>query len=418
MLLVQDIDQTRQLLRQHVRPLAGQEIIELAQAGGRVLAMPIAAARDVPPFSRSQVDGLAVRAADTFGASENLPALLTYIGEVSMGQASSLQLGPQQCIYVPTGGEIPAGADAMVMIEYVEDFGDGLRQVTHAVSPGAAITYRADDVAAGAEILPAGKRLTPADLGTLAALGISRVAVCPRPRIAILSTGDELVDVSGTAGPGQIYDVNRYTLAASVLAQGGEPVFYGIVPDELADLQETLALAIHDCDLVLVSGGSSVGTRDHVQTAINSLGQPGVIQHGVAVKPGKPTMIAVCDNKLVIGLPGHPVAAWFMFEWLVRPVISWLQGARPPRMLTVSAVTSSRIPSNHGREEFVPVRLLSADGGLDIGGPEDGTSPLVAEPVFTKSGLITLLSRSDGYIRIPRDCEGLPERSKVTVYLF
>lgn len=452
MLHVRDIDQTLTLLHNAVRPLASvtavrppdaRETVSLASAVGRVLAGPVTADRDVPGFIRSQVDGLAVHAADTFGASETMPALLQFVGEIRMGQSASLDLAPGQCAYVPTGGALPAGADAMVMIEDVEDFGDSLRQILRSVSPGSHLTGAADDAAAGSVIIPAGKTLTPADLGTLAAIGQAAAIVSRRPRVAVLSTGDELVTVGNPAAPGQVYDVNTHTLTGLLQVYGAEPICRGIVRDDLDTLRQAIAAALSDCDLVLVSGGSSVGTRDHVETAINSLGPPGILQHGLAVKPGKPTIIGQCGSRLVFGLPGHPIACWFMAEWLVRPVVAWLQGTEPALRLTAQARTASRIPSNHGREEFVPVRLRRPDakavapahpaeraippdpanptglsarlaGSTNPGDPSD----LVAEPVFAKSGLITLLSRSDGYIRIARDQEGLAAGTPVTVYLF
>lgn len=404
MLLVHDIAQSLNLIRQHIRTLADCEQLPLQLAGGRILAAPVKASEDVPPFCRSQVDGLAVWAADTFGASETIPAILAYQGEVQMGRPVEFRLQPGQCAYVPTGGELPAGADAMVMIEQVEDLGDGLRQVSQSVSPGTHLTRQGDDITAGTTVFRAGRRLNATDLGTLAALGLATVPVVRRPRVAILSTGDELIEPDTRPGPGQIYDVNRYTLAETVRLHGGEPVISGIVRDDLTILQQALGQALGTCDLVLVSGGSSVGTRDYVAAAINSLGEPGVILHGIAVKPGKPTMAGVCNGKLVLGLPGHPVAAWFMAHWLAGPVLAWLQGSQPLYKPTVQAMTACRIPSNHGREEFVLVTL------------QNGDQPL-AVPVFAKSGLITLLSRSDGYIRIPRDCEGLPQGAPVSVYL-
>lgn len=406
MLQVLTIDEAKErLLAQAVR--TGRiETIPVAEAVGRVLAADVRASADVPGFSRSSVDGLAVRAADTFGASDTMPAMLQRIGAVPMGQMPSFAIRPGECASVPTGGAIPAGADAMVMIEYVENPGDDLMLVNRAVSPGDHLVLRGDDLTAGQAILTAGHRVRVADLGTFAALAIDRVSVHARPRVAILSTGDELVPIGTRLQPGQIHDINSTTLAGLVRQAGGEPVLLGIVPDCFDMLDTCLKQALSDSDFILVSGGSSVGEKDHLREAIAAQGEPGILFHGIAVKPGKPTLAGVAGGRVLLGLPGHPLAAWFMAILLALPVIHALQGSKAPEPDRIIARTACRIPSNAGRESILPVRLIP-----------DPRSPdsLLAEPVFTKSGLITVLSRSEGFIRINRRQEGLEADTPVVV---
>lgn len=409
MLQVLGVDEARDLLLTHVRPIRRVERVSLSDAVGRVLAEDIVASADVPDFDRSTVDGLAVRASDTFGSSENLPAMLEFIDSVVMGQAPAFQIKPGACAAVPTGGALPAGADAMVMIEYVEDLGDSLRLVHRPSSPGDHLILRGDDFKAGQTVLPAGRVLKTADTGTVAALDTHIVPVFAKPRVAVISTGDELVPVGQPLAPGQIHDVNSPALAALIRQAGGDPVLFGIVADQPDLLDDCLKKALRDCDLVLISGGSSVGEKDHLAAAIESQGEPGILFHGIAVKPGKPTLAGCAQGRILLGLPGHPLAAWFMAHWLALPLIYALQGAVMPEQSTVVARTCCRIPSNVGRESIIPVRLMPD--------PDDCLSWL-AEPVFTKSGLITVLSQSDGCIRINRDREGLEAGTRVKVYRF
>ena len=409
MLHVLSIDEARErLLAQAVRT-GRVETVPVAEAVGRVLAADVHAVMDVPGFSRSSVDGLAVRAADTFGASDTMPAMLQRIGSVPMGQMPTFTVRPGECASVPTGGAIPAGADAMVMIEYVENPGGELMLVNRAVSPGDHLVLRGDDLTAGQAILTTGHRVRVADLGTFAALSIDRVSVHARPRIAILSTGDELVPVGSRLQAGQIHDINSVSLAGLVRQAGGEPVHFGIIPDQYEALDACLKQALIDCDLILVSGGSSVGEKDHLREAIAAQGEPGILFHGIAVKPGKPTLAGVAGGRILLGLPGHPLAAWFMAILLAQPLIHALQGSKAPEPDRIMARTVCRIPSNAGRESILPVRLVP-----DPRSPE----AVLAEPVFTKSGLITVLSRSDGFIRIDRRQEGLEADTPVVVFRY
>lgn len=438
MLKVMTLDKARALLlgeldrllsEHHLADAISSETVSLAEASGRILAETIVAPLDVPSFDRSQVDGLAVRAADTFGASEALPAILNWAGEIAMGQVATQPLVAGSCFSVATGGMLPPGADAMVMIEDVEQIDAETRLVTRSVSPGSHVTRRGDDTRAGQTVLPAGRCLKSQEIGALAALGLNQVRVFPRVRVGILSTGDELVaagrpwstDASGSgnesaepllAPPGTVYDANGPMLAAAVRDAHALPVGFGIVRDQLEDLSVMLQAALDQTDLVLISGGSSAGARDYVERAIAAAGQPGVLLHGLAVKPGKPTVAGICQGKLVIGLPGHPVAAWFIFEQLVLPLLATLGGRTPVARPKIQARITSRIPSNHGREEFVLVRLKSATGTA-----ADRPVIWLAEPLPTRSGLITQLSTSDGYLVIGRDSEGLEAGSEVVVTL-
>jgi len=373
--------------------------IPLDEALGRALAQDIQATEYVPNFNRSTVDGYAVIAADVFGCSESIPALLNLVGESYMGQPIEIQLQKGQCVYVPTGAQLPANADAMVMLENAEDFHDGTIAIYKPAAPGANLIYRGDDVKPGQSVLPAGLRLTAADVGALAALGITQVAVARAPRVAILSTGDELVTARQPLQAGQIRDVNAPMLAAAVSAAGGSPDPRGIIQDEQPAIQAAVADAMPDCDMLLISGGTSVGVKDAIPAVINALGE--LLVHGVAAKPGKPTILGAIQGKPVFGLPGNPVAACFMFHLLARPLLFNMQGAHAEARV-VNAPLARAVSSNHGREEFVPVRLSEGR----------------AHPIASKSGLITTLAGADGFMRIARDCEGLSRDELIEVTLF
>jgi len=405
MLIVKDLTETRQMLfemSQALHSVSEAETVDLTDALGRILAEPLSALADVPAFSRSQVDGYAVRAADTFGSSEAQPSILRPDGDVKMGFPPDHPLAPKTCQAVPTGGQIPDGADAMIMIEDVDDFGDGFRYMNRPVSPGSHIIYRGDDIHEGDQVLPAGIKLETRHLAAAAAAGYGKILVRRRLRAAVISTGDELAPPGEPLAAGQIHDVNRVMLTAMILDAGAKPCTYGIVPDDFEQLKNILKQAQAACDVIVISGGSSVGERDHVAAAIEATGLPGILQHGIAVKPGKPTLLGLCGGVPVIGLPGHPAAAWFMANQLLVPLLYWMQNCPEPRPAVIEARLSQRIPSNHGREEFILVQLSGTD---------------TATPVFAKSGLITMLSKSQGYIQVPRDCEGLEEGSRATVIL-
>ena len=374
------------------------EIVPLESAGGRALAADTLALEFVPDFDRSTVDGYALRSKDVFGCSESIPALMTVIGSAEMGRHTSLRLAAGECVYVPTGAEIPAGADCVIMLEDAEVLEDGLVAVYKASPPGANLIFRGDDVRPGDVVLRAGTRLSPAHIGALAAMGLTEVSVRRQPRTAVISTGDELVPAGERLPAGKIRDVNAPMLLQAVRDAGGRADFLGIVPDRIDEVRAALRAALADYDLVLISGGTSVGEKDAVPQLLSELGE--LLAHGLAVKPGKPTLFGRARGKPVFGLPGNPVAAYFMFHLLARPLIASMLGAELNDR-RVSVPIARAVPSNHGREEYVPVTL------------RDGK----AQPIPSKSGLITTLARADGFIAIPRDKEGLRQGEFVEVTL-
>ncbi len=372
------------------------EKIDTIFALGRVINDPVLAHEPLPAFARSTVDGYALRAADTYGATEALPAYLPLAGEVPMGAAPAFALPPGTAASIHTGGMLPQGADAVLMMEYTQESRPGELEVLRAVGAGENILKAGEDVVVGQEVLPAGARLRPAEIGGLMALGLTEVEVVRQPRVGIISSGDEVVPPNQAAQPGQVRDINSYSLSALVTQAGAEPVRYGIVGDQAAALEAALQSALAECDLVVVTAGSSASTRDLTAAIVNRMGQPGVLVHGVNVKPGKPTILAVCDGKAVIGLPGNPVSALVIARIFLIPVIEKLSG------LTVGGARRSaqarltvNLASQAGREDYIPVRLISTADGL------------AADPIFYKSNLIFMLARADGLVRIPADATGL-----------
>ena len=379
------------------------ETVGLDCALGRVLAQDILAEEYVPGFDRSTVDGYALRGADTFGCSESIPALLTCEGAVEMGKEPAFAVGPYQCAAIPTGGALPEGADAVQMVEHTEDYGGGEIGIVKSVPPGANLIFKGDDVKPGDLVLRKGRRLEPQDVGALAALGVTQVPVVPRLRVGLISTGDELVPPEQDPGPGQVRDVNG-PLVAALLAQAGvEPVPLGIVPDREELLREAVEKALETCDCVVLSGGSSVGEKDAACRVMASLGE--VLCHGVAMKPGKPTLLGKAGGKPILGLPGHPVAALFTAKLFLIPLLARLEG-RTWAERTVSARLAQTVPANHGRAQYTGVTLEEKPDGL------------WAVPIWGKSGLITTLAGADGFFCVPRDREGIPAGESVEVSLF
>ena len=392
-----------QAIREAFPPCPTPETVPSYAACGRVLYAGVTASEYVPDFDRSTVDGYALRAADTFGCSDALPAVLRLQGEIRMGEAAPAALEPGACMAIPTGGALPKGADACAMLEYAEVYGDGTVGIAKPVAPGENLIFRGDDTRPGQEVLPAGRRLTPQDVGALAALGITEVAVCRKPLVGLVSTGDELVDASEPPGPGQVRDVNAPLLSALFQSAGAETRFYGILKDDAALLGATLDEALADCDAVCISGGSSVGQKDATCRVIEDRGA--LLFHGVAMKPGKPTICGSVQGKAVFGLPGHPAAAAIAAQLFVLPHLARLTGcagaAHP-----VPAKLTDPVSANHGRAQYMAVTLEDRDGVT------------WARPVRSKSGLITALAGADGWFCIPRDCEGVPAGETVEVYLY
>ncbi len=400
MLQVLPLEEAGALLRKNACNMAGKtERIPFISATGRVLSRGAEADGDLPAFDRSAVDGYAVIAADTFGASGAQPALLRLEGEVKMGERADFEIGAGTCAAVWTGGALPRGADAMVMLEDAELLPGGLVAVEAPVAPGKHVVFRGDDARQGEVLVPAGRRLDARDAGLLAAFGYARVSVFAKPRVNVLSTGDELVDPADTPTGAQVRDVNGAMLTAACAQIGAEARFLGRVRDEEQQLLDAMRGAAAECDLLLLSGSSSAGAKDAAALCLSRLGT--VLFHGLALKPGKPTFAGVIGDTLVIGLPGHPAAAYLVFHALVRPVLAALAGETPCER-TVSATLIQAVPSNHGREELLLVRLAGSE----------------AHPVPYKSGLVRPLTQADGYVKIPRDAEGLPKGARVDVILF
>jgi molybdopterin molybdotransferase len=404
---LQPPDRALTILLENLRPRPEPETLASLQALGRVTLQAVIAPHPLPAFPRSTVDGYALRAADTHGSSEALPAYLIVVGEIPMGAAANLQLGQAECALIHTGGMLPAGADAVVMIEHTQSTRPGEVEIMRPAASGENTLTVGEDVTPGQVVIPAGVRLRPAEIGGLMALGITQVVVARQPRVGILSSGDELVPPDAEPGPAQVRDINAYTLSALVQDLGALPVRYGIIPDQASLLKASASQALQECDVVVITAGSSASTRDLTAQVINKLGKPGVLVHGVNVRPGKPTILGVCDGKAVIGLPGNPVSALVIASLFISPLIEALLGLHPARPKPrLQARLTLNLPSQAGREDWIPVKLLPGAQGYQ------------AEPVFGKSNLIFTLSRADGLVRIPPDANGLAAGETVEVYLF
>ena len=398
MLSVLTPDEVYSLIEREITEIKGPPVYKgLDEACGCVLAEDIYASEYVPDFNRSTVDGYALRASDTFGCSDSVPAILPLCGEVLMGERADFSLPEGTCCYVPTGGAIPAEADCAVMLEYAEDYGDGTVGIMKPAAPGANMIYRGDDVYPRKLVLKKGRRLTPADIGALAAIGVTSAPVKSPVKVGIISTGDELVPSDSVPKSGQVRDVNSPMLTALYMQTGAEVISYGIVRDEKALLASMVDRAVSECDFIVLSGGSSVGVKDAACEIIEYFGR--LLYHGIAIKPGKPTIMGVCRDKPVICLPGHPVAAYYVAKLFTLPLLGRLTGETATPERTVRRRLSESIGANHGRSQ---INTVTVDGDL-------------AYPVRSKSGLITSLAGTDGYIIIGRDCEGLEKDSEIEV---
>ena len=378
---------------------AGTENVSLVYALGRVLAEDIYASEYIPNFDRSTVDGYAIKVEDLVGCSDSSPAILRLVGQSKMGEHTVVQITNGQCAYVPTGGEVPGGTEAVVMLEDTTDLGDGSIGICKSCPAGMNMIVRGEDMEPGDLVISAGKRLKVADTGTLAAMGVVNVPVMKSPRVGIITTGDELVPASEPLTTvGMIHDVNTPMLHHAIQSSGGIPCEYGIIKDDRQLIGAVVQKAIGECDIVIISGGTSMDSRDTVSEVIGKLGE--VIVHGIAVKPGKPTIFASIQGKPVFGLPGNPVSAYFTFYLFIRPLLHWLQGTKVIER-KLAAPLMRTVVTNHGREEYVPIIL------------QDG----FAQPVASKSGLITTVSCADGFIRVPKDCNEIKQGQIVEVTL-
>jgi len=383
----------------------GVEVIRTENALGRVLAAPVRAPYPLPNFRRSTVDGYAVKAADTYGASSSLPAYLPLVGEVAMGTTPGFDLSKGTCALIHTGGMLPEGADAVVMVEDTQQARSGEVELLRAVAEGENVIQVGEDVKLGEEIIPSGKVIRPAEIGGMMALGITEVEVVVQPKIGVISTGDEVIPPDKAMNPGQVRDINSYTLGGLIEQTGGEPKLYGIHPDEKEVVAKVLQQAHAECDLVVVTAGSSASARDLTSIVINELGEPGVLVHGVNVRPGKPTILGVCEGKPVVGLPGNPVSALVIARIFVVGVIEYFLGIEKKRKKPfVRAKLAVNISSQSGREDWVAVRLLETEDGLE------------ADPVFGKSNLIFTLVKAHGLLKIPAEANGIPAGDLIDVW--
>ena len=417
-------DDARTLLFSHLPPpQINSELIDVSSSLGRILAEAIVAPHPLPEFQRTTVDGYAVRAMDTYGASDSLPSYLTLIGEVPMGQEPEFELQSGQCALIHTGGMLPTGADAVVMLEYTQQIRrDGQLpmyvvdiEIFRAVADGENVIRVGEDVAQGELVQAKGSLIRPAEIGGLFALGITSIHVARKIRVGLISTGDEVIDPAQAPRPGQVRDVNSYTLSALVEKYGGVAKRYGIVADQFDLLQGMAAKALDECDLVVITAGSSASTRDMTADVIRSLGAPGVLVHGINTRPGKPTILGVCNGKAVIGLPGNPVSALVNGYLFVLPIIERLLGALPRPKETLYARLTVNLPSQAGREDWWPVKLQESPSPHGRG--VRGEGEYQAEPIFGKSNLIFTLADADGLLRISPNATGLSAGELVEVIL-
>jgi molybdopterin molybdotransferase len=382
----------------------GAETVGLGEALHRVPAAPVAAPHPLPGFARSTVDGYAVRAADTYGVSEGLPGYLDVAGAVLMGAEPDVTVGPGTVAVMPTGGVLPPGADAVIMVEYTQEAMPGTIEVTRPVAPGEGVVRADEDAAAGAELVPAGRPLRAQDLGMLAAAGVTQVSVHTRPRVTVFSTGDEVVPPqTARLRPGQVRDATATALGALIAQAGGEACPGGIIPDDQAALEAALRGALPGSDMIVISAGSSVGARDETAIAVARLGPPGIWCHGLAIRPGKPTLLAECAGVPVIGLPGNPRSALVVFRLIGMPLLRRAGGCTsPPAEPVVRARLARDVASAAGRLDVVQVRL------------EDGA----AVPLFGLSALLSILTAADGYVVVPEEATGLGSGTDVDVTLY
>ena len=385
----------------------GEESVPLAKAFGRVLSKDILAPENLPGFLRTTVDGYAVRARDSFGATENLPALLEIAGEVKMGEVPSVAVGAGKAVRISTGGMLPQGADSVVMIEYCHRLDQSTLEVSRAVSPQENVIQPDDDFKDGDLVVGRGRRLRAQDVGVMAGLGVTDVPVYRIPKVAIISTGDEVIPIDRKPEPGQVRDINTYTLSAFCEQEFVVPIFIGLCRDRFDDLLAMVRKGLEVADSVWVSGGSSVGTRDLTLKVLESLEDMELLVHGISISPGKPTIIARIGPRALFGLPGHVASAMVVAEIFLRPFLSRLSGeAEKKRHNVVKARLARNVESASGRDDFLRVRLVKQ-------GDE-----WVAEPIFGKSGLISTLVEADGLLRVDRNTEGLYQGDRVEVVVF
>lgn len=427
-------DEAREKLLSHLPfGTVDSESVSVDLSLGRVTTQDIFSPHPLPEFTRSTVDGYAVKSKDTFGATDSLPAYLNLIGEVPMGEEPAFEIESGQCALIHTGGMLPKGTDAVVMLEYTQMINHGEHkehrenpqkisvdsvpsvansfeiEIFKSVADGENVIRIGEDVAQNQLVIPKGTLIRPAEIGGLMALGIMSVQVCKKVKVGIISTGDEVIEPSQKPKMGQVRDINSYTLSALIHKSGGQAKRYGIISDQFEALKEAALKALSECDEVIITAGSSASTRDLTAEVINQLGSPGVLVHGINTRPGKPTILGVCNGKAVIGLPGNPVSALVNGYLFVVPVIEKLLGVLPKPKASVQAKLTVNLSSQAGREDWFPVKL--------IGNRESGIVKWEAEPIFGKSNLIFSLASADGLLKIHPDATGLSAGEIVEVML-
>jgi len=389
-------------------PAVDEEVLPLDESVGRVLAQDLFSTIDLPEFNRATMDGYAVQAQSTFGASEAMPALLTIIGAVGMGEVPTVAVNPGQAVHIATGGMLPSGADSVVMVEHTQRLDEQTLEVFKSTAPLQHVMEVGEDLKKGERILSKGIVIRPQEMGVLAALGRSQVPVYRKPVVAIVSSGDEIVPIEQTPGLSELRDVNAYSLSGLVYASGGIPLYLGISKDNFDALDRLCRKALSQADMVLISGGSSVGTRDFTLEVLQGLPGAEILVHGVSVSPGKPTILARSQDKPVWGLPGQVTSAMIVFHVMVRAALEKIGGRKEDDLGTrqeVPATLSRNLASVHGREDYVRVKLVRE------------AENLIAEPILGKSGLLHTMVKADGLIKIPRDSEGLDKGTPVYVIL-
>lgn len=401
-------DEAKKKIDDHFKPVfLGEEEAVLLEAYNRVLNEDVVSTLDIPPFNRSTVDGYAVKAEDTFQADDNTPATLKVSGAINIGEPPNIKVTQGEAVEIVTGAPLPEGADAAVMVEDTERE-DDILNVFGTVTQGENVMKKGSDIKKGTVVLKKGKVLGSSEIGVLAALGLTKVKVIKIPMIAVISTGAEITEPGKLLPPGKIYDINAYSISTAVIESGGKPVYFGTVPDDKAALTKAMQTAVASADMVITSGGVSVGPRDYTSQIVDSLGKPGIVIYGIAVKPGKPTTVGFVGDKPVFSLPGHPTSALLIFYLLARPLIQRLAGRPVGGMKIVRAFAGSRMFSAKGRRTFVMVRLEF-----------DENCRLIAEPVESgASGAITTLANADGFVEIAENEQFVDVDQEVAVALF
>ncbi|MCL2288340.1 MAG: molybdopterin-binding protein [Candidatus Bathyarchaeota archaeon] len=402
------LEEAKKIIDENFKPTPiGDEDVVLIEAYNRVLKENVVSTLDVPPFDRSTVDGYAVKAKDTFNADENQPVDLSISGMVLAGEQPKMVLNKGEAIEIVTGAPLPEGADAVIMLEDTERT-DNQLQIYTTISPYTNVMKKGSDIKSGKTILSAGQVLGASEIGALAALGLTSIRCFKPPIVAVLSIGNEIVEPGKPLPTGKIFDINTYSLSTAIMECGAKPLFFNITPDDKTALRKTLETAIASADIVITSGGVSIGPYDYTPQIVDSLGKPGVVISGIAVKPGKPTTVAFAQDKPVFSLPGNPTAALLMFHLLARPIILRLCGKTLSDVRSIRAFTGTKLFSAKGRRTFIMIKLE-----LDV-----EKSRLIAEPVTETSGAITTLTNADGFIEIPENQQYINKDKEVIIKLF